>query len=92
MLDHSPSIGAPAGDGEVPSNFKEGAGAMGAASTGANSMGASSGTVDADDSNVAVKQTPENTPSETTETLDSGSTGEASSEEAPADATSTDQE
>ena len=78
-LDYAPSIGAPAEAGAVPSDFSNGAGAMGA--------GAS-----ADDDNVAVKQTPENTASGTVEMTGSESTGEAASDEATSDETSTDQE
>ena len=69
-LDYAPSIGAPAEAGAVPSDFSNGAGAMGA--------GAS-----ADDDNVAVKQTPENT-AVGTDAAGSGSTNEGSSMEAPA--------
>ena len=49
-LDYAPSVGAPAEDGDVPSDFRDDA----------TSMGTGSG-VTADEDNVAVKQTPENT-------------------------------
>ena len=85
-LDYAPSIGAPAEPGDVPSDFKNDAASMG---EGAGAMGEE---VSADDDNVAVKQTPENTASETVEMTGSESTGEAASDEATSDETSTDQE
>ena len=72
-LDHNTSIGAPAGAGDVPSDFKLDASAMGAGA------GAD------DDSNVAEKQTPENTRAAGTDAVGSGSTSDGSSSEAPAD-------
>lgn len=80
-LDHSPSIGAPAEAGDVPSDFKDDAA----------SMGAGSG-VNADDDNVAVKQTPENTASEATEAVKSESTSDTPADEATSDAAPVDQE
>ena len=72
-LDHNTSIGAPAGAGDVPSDFKLDASAMGAGA------GAD------DDSNVAEKQTPENTRVEGTDAAGSGTTSDGSSSETPAD-------
>lgn len=84
-LDNAPSIGAPAEPGSVPSDFRDNASSMGAGS------GAS-----ADDDNVAVKQTPENTAeavtNEATEAAGSESAGDTSSDDAASDATTTDQE
>jgi preprotein translocase subunit SecG len=80
-LDYAPSIGAPAEPGDVPSDFKGDAAAE----------GESSG-VTADDDNVAVKQTPENTAGETAEAAESESTDEASADESTAEEASTEQE
>ncbi len=86
QIDLNTSIGAPAEPGDVPSDF----------SGEAASMGAGSG-VDADEDNVAEKQTPENTGSEATGEAESSddaessdnaeSASDASAEEAPSDAT-----
>ena len=75
-LDHAPSIGAPAEPGDVPSDFNRDAVGMGAGA------GAD------DDSNVAEKQTPENTAAEGTDAAGNGSTGEGSPSETPTDDTS----
>lgn len=80
-LDYAPSIGAPAEAGDVPSDF----------SGEAASMGAGSG-VDADDDNVAVKQTPENTAAEAAEAVNSESTSDTSSDETTSDAAPAEQE
>ena len=71
-LDYAPSIGAPAEPGQVPSDFNRDAAAA--------AMGAGAD----DDSNVAEKQTPENTRTEGTGAVGSGSTSEDSSSETPA--------
>ncbi len=88
-LDNSPSIGAPAEPGDVPSDFKSDASSMGASES-----------ADDDDDNVAVKQTPENTAGETAQTAemddskstDDASSDDASSDDATAQEPSTDQE
>ena len=72
-LDHNTSIGAPAEPGAVPSDFNRDAASMGAGAGGD------------DDSNVAEKQTPENTRAEGTDAAGSESTSDGSSSEAPAD-------
>jgi len=74
-LDYAPSIGAPAEPGDVPSDFNRDAAAA--------AMGAGAGADD--DSNVAQKQTPENTRTEGTDAAGSESTSDGSSSEAPAD-------
>lgn len=76
-LDHAPAIGAPAEPGDVPSDFKAEAATMGAGAT-------------ADDENVAVKQTPENTANEGAEASE-GEAVKESAEEA-SDEQATDEE